>query len=64
MTRTQELPGWYADPSDRSVERFWNGEAWTTMTREAPTLDDFLGPIEPVLLDLLAESGGIEAPSS
>jgi hypothetical protein len=27
-------PGWYPDPNDSLKQRYWNGSAWTTQTRE------------------------------
>ncbi len=55
------FPGWYLDPRNAEDERFWNGHAWTDLTRAAPRLDDFLGPIEPTLLALLgADDTGLE----
>ncbi|MCL2470556.1 MAG: DUF2510 domain-containing protein [Propionibacteriaceae bacterium] len=32
MTQTR-LPDWYPDPSDSSIERWWDGMAWTNNTR-------------------------------
>lgn len=29
-------PGWYADPDDPSVHRWWNGSAWTDARQPAP----------------------------
>lgn len=49
------FPGWYLDPRNAEDERFWNGNAWTDLTRAAPRLDDFLGPIEPTLLAILGD---------
>jgi hypothetical protein len=30
-------PGWYADPSDPSRQRYWDGVQWTVQTQPAPT---------------------------
>lgn len=51
---SDRFPGWYADPLVAALERFWDGRVWTDRTRVALTLDDYLGPIEPVLAALLA----------
>lgn len=53
---TGQFPGWYVDPADSSRERFWNGTVWSDKTREGPKLSDYLGPIEPLLLQLLSSS--------
>ncbi len=47
------FPGWYADPDEDLVERFWNGSVWTAHTRSAVLSSDLLGPIDPSLLSLL-----------
>ena len=31
-------PGWYPDPRDGSVERWWDGTAWTDATRPVSVL--------------------------
>lgn len=49
------FPGWYLDPRNALDERFWNGTEWTNLTRAAPRLNDYLGPIEPTLLAILGE---------
>ncbi len=51
----RRYPGWYLDSESQGVERFWNGERWTDLTRQAPTLLDYLGPIEPLLLRILGD---------
>lgn len=33
---TSPTPGWYADPNDRSIDRWWNGTEWTDPTRARP----------------------------
>jgi hypothetical protein len=53
---TLKFPGWYLDEGDPSCERFWNGASWTAMLRPAPRLEDYLGPIEPLLISLLGVS--------
>lgn len=55
VTDAWRYPGWYLDPDDQQIERFWNGESWTHLTRAAPRLSDYLGPIEPTLLRILGE---------
>jgi hypothetical protein len=30
-------PGWLSDPDDQTVERWWDGTAWGTQTRPAPS---------------------------
>lgn len=45
--------GWFLDRDDPNQEKYWDGEAWTGETRQSPSLDDFLGPIEPLLMDLI-----------
>ena len=37
MTTTQPAPGWYPDPSNPAYQRYWDGHAWTVVTRTAPT---------------------------
>src|SRR5262245_44643683 len=32
-TMTQAAAGWYADPNDASLERWWDGVAWTNDVR-------------------------------
>lgn len=32
-TPTDQTPGWYPDPRDPGLERYWNGGAWTERTR-------------------------------
>jgi hypothetical protein len=32
-----KLPGWYQDPSEENLERFWNGKHWDKATREIGT---------------------------
>lgn len=32
------VPGWYRDPANDEVERFWNGNSWTEKSRPAPLL--------------------------
>ena len=56
MNDTGQFPGWYMDPADNSRERFWNGTVWSDKTREGPSLAAYLGPIEPLLLQLLSSS--------
>ena len=51
----RRYPGWYLDPEELDVERFWNGERWTDLTRRAAALVDYLGPIEPLLLRILGD---------
>jgi hypothetical protein len=33
-------PGWYQDPYDASLQRYWTGDAWTdnTVPRDPPDL--------------------------
>ncbi len=45
--------GWFLDRNDPSLERYWDGEAWTEETRPSPSLNDFLGPIEPLLMEMI-----------
>ena len=52
----ERFPGWYLDPRNAGDERFWNGTEWTNLTRAAPRLTDYLGPIEPTLLAILGET--------
>jgi hypothetical protein len=41
IARTGAPPGWYADPSDASMVRYWSGSAWTQHTNAAqPPVDD------------------------
>lgn len=44
--------GWYPDPSDESLERFWDGAAWTTSTRARtvapPPVADEVAPFAPI----------------
>jgi len=38
MTTNQPPPpGWYPDPSNPAYQRYWDGNAWTVVTRTAPT---------------------------
>src|SRR3954452_1806480 len=30
--------GWYADPQNNSVQRYWDGETWTEHTSPAPSM--------------------------
>jgi hypothetical protein len=53
VTGTPNFPGWYFAADETGEERFWNGQHWTDLTRPAPRLADFLGPIEPLLLSIL-----------
>jgi hypothetical protein len=55
VTKHSNFPGWYLDASTPGSERFWNGDTWTDLTRPAPRLDDYFGPIEPLLLGILGE---------
>jgi hypothetical protein len=36
--------GWYPDPDDAMLERFWDGVAWTTTTRPRTTPTDAVPP--------------------
>jgi hypothetical protein len=33
-----QMPGWYPDPADTELERFWDGDEWTQKSRQAPLL--------------------------
>lgn len=35
MTKAAPKPGWYQDPKDGKLARYWNGERWTATTRPA-----------------------------
>ena len=45
--------GWYLDRDDPDLERYWDGKVWTGETRRSPSLNDFLGPIEPLLMEMI-----------
>lgn len=52
--------GWYADPSDVSVLRYWDGSAWTTQTAPLPSsATTFTTPGTPT-----PASGGQDEPTS
>jgi hypothetical protein len=36
---TQVPAGWYVDPSDKSLYRYWSGEHWTTHTHDKALVD-------------------------
>ncbi len=57
------FPGWYLDPNDTDVERFWNGADFTDLERPAPRLSDYTGPIEPALLAAISNSGPLSIES-
>ncbi|WP_029253916.1 DUF2510 domain-containing protein [Paraoerskovia marina] len=38
--------GWYPDPQDQNIDRYFDGTAWTTAVRQRETLDH--GPTDPV----------------
>lgn len=40
---TTAPPGWHPDPNDPDLQRYWDGEGWTTQTRSAAT-----NPILPI----------------
>jgi len=42
------VPGWYADPRDESLLRWWNGRAWTEQTAASPGGGAFAPPVIPV----------------
>ncbi len=63
-----QFPAWFPDPTSQTTERFWNGARWTDRSRIAipstgpdgsPNLDrslrleDFLQPVEPIILAIL-----------
>jgi hypothetical protein len=33
---TSPAAGWYADPRDATIERYWDGDGWTAETRQPP----------------------------
>lgn len=33
---TQAAPGWYGDPLDSALLRWWDGSSWSTTTTESP----------------------------
>lgn len=43
--KNRRVPGWYRDPNDPGFERWWDGMAWTTSTRErqVPVTEEGLG---------------------
>ena len=45
MTASAPPPGFYDDPQDPERDRWWDGAAWTDVTREA-VADDRPGPLE------------------
>lgn len=52
MTEPSSVPpGWYPDPNDGRIERWWNGTAWTEPTRALP-------PNVPAAAELRAASNG------
>jgi Protein of unknown function (DUF2510) len=36
VNTTPPPPGWYANPGDPRYQRYWDGHAWTVVTRTAP----------------------------
>ncbi len=51
---TQEIPhGWYPDPQDPDLQRWWDGTQWTAKTQPAPTA----APVPPPHPAPLAQSG-------
>ena len=40
--------GWYPDPDDGELLRFWDGGKWTQLTKSA-SVDDGTGPADPLL---------------
>lgn len=36
MTSEKPPPGWYPDPNNKHIHRFWDGSAWTSKTRKTP----------------------------
>ncbi len=54
------FPGWYLDPMDPMMERFWDGLHWGSQRRPGLELADYLGPIEPVLASLLDDGSEAE----
>lgn len=53
MGKKEVRAGWYLDRDDPELERHWDGAKWTGETRPSPSLSDFLGPIEPVLMEMI-----------
>lgn len=53
MGNSEVRAGWYLDRDDPELERYWDGKAWTEETRQSPSLNDFLGPIEPILMEMI-----------
>jgi hypothetical protein len=38
MRPADRLAGWYQDPADDELERFWDGDEWTGKSRPRPLL--------------------------
>lgn len=47
MTGPEIEPGWYADPNEASLDRWWGGAGWTDRTRDAI-------PVEPLPVEAAA----------
>lgn len=45
MTNEKPPQGWYPDPIDKTIHRFWDGNSWTSKTRKTPLeiVDDLPG---------------------
>jgi hypothetical protein len=49
-------PGWYTDPWDGALLRWWDGTAWTPVTQPAPAWKPITGLVPWVVTGLLATS--------
>ena len=55
--------GWYADPTDPSAVRWWDGAAWTAQTRAAPRELALAGAVANPSSAAVSVSPAIEAPA-
>jgi hypothetical protein len=56
-------PGWYADPGNVSLVRWWDGSQWTTQTHPAPDQPTSSAAIPPAALTQAALPGVKQRPS-